>query len=85
MKVHEVKTLPIYFWPQVVGLKNFEIRKKDREYQEGDILKQREWDPTKGEYTGAVIEREITYILDDPNYCKEGFAVLGLRKMEERK
>lgn len=76
--IHEVKTLPKFFWPQVVGLKPFEVRRKDRGYQEGDTLRQMEWTPDDG-FTGRTMEREITYVLDDPAYCKEGFVVLGLR------
>lgn len=43
---HEVKTLPEYFWPQVTGRKPFDVRRDDRGYQVGDILRQREWTPT---------------------------------------
>lgn len=79
-KVHEVKTLPEFFWPQVAGLKPFEVRFNDRGYQEGDILRQAEWSPSGG-YTGRTLDREITYVLDDPAYCKEGFVVLGLKEV----
>lgn len=79
-KVHEVKTLPENFWPQVGGYKPFEVRYNDRGYEVGDRLRQREWSPHGG-YTGCVLDREITYVLDDPRYCKEGFVVLGLREV----
>lgn len=78
---HEVKTLPEYFWPQVTGRKPFEVRRDDRGYQVGDILRQREWTPHGG-YTGKVLDREITYVLRGLEYIKEGYAVLGLKEMD---
>lgn len=78
MKIHEVKTLPQYFRPQMYGKKPFEVRYNDRNYQVGDILRQREWIPVRG-YTGTMMDREITYVMDDPEYCKEGFVILGLK------
>lgn len=81
-KVHEVKTLPKYFQPQAEGLKSFEVRRNDRDYQVGDILRQKEW-TQEGGYTGRALDREIVYVLDDPTYCKEGFVVLGLREVEK--
>lgn len=80
MKVHEVKTLEENFWPQVEGLKPFEVRYNDRDYQVGDILHQREWSLQTGYYTGRSISRIITYVLKDPAYCKKGFVILGLKK-----
>lgn len=80
MICHEVKTAPEFFWPQVAGYKPFEVRRNDRDFHAGDILRQREWSPHGG-YTGKVLDREISYVLDDPAYCKEGFVVLGLREV----
>lgn len=77
MKVHEVKTLPRYWQDGYDGRKPFEVRRNDRDYKEGDILRQLEWNPETG-YTGRSYDREITFILDDPEYCKDGFVVLGL-------
>lgn len=78
MRIHEIKTRPKFFWPQVIGKKPFEVRRKDRFYQVGDIIRLQEWTPEDG-FTGNAIDREITYILDDPEYCKKGYVILGLR------
>lgn len=80
-KIHEVKTLPKYFWAGAKGRKPFEVRRNDRDYKVGDTLREREWSPYGG-YTGRTMEREITYVLADPEYCKEGYVVLGLRETE---
>jgi hypothetical protein len=29
-------------------------------------------------FTGREVEKRISYILDDPRYCKEGYVILGL-------
>ena len=75
---HELKILPKWFEDVKFGLKNFEIRKNDRDYKVGDRLILKEWD---GEhYTGAFIEKRVGYV-----YCgngeygvEEGYCILGL-------
>lgn len=81
-KIHEVKTLPVWFGLAWDGRKPFEVRCNDRDYQEGEILRQMEWTPSRG-YTGRTLEWEIAYVLDDSRYCKEGFVVLGLRRLTQ--
>ena len=73
---HYVKILPKYFMDVESGIKTFEIRFNDRGYKVGDILHLQEF--FGGEYTGRVIEKVICYMIDNPEYCKEGFVVLGL-------
>jgi hypothetical protein len=46
-----------------VGSKHFELRKNDRDYQEGDTLILNEWDPATGDFTGEFIEVLVTHIL----------------------
>ena len=77
-KTHDVKILPEYFDAVEGGTKTFEIRFNDRDYKVGDLLCLREYHG--GAYTGRSITREICYIIDDPEYCKEGYVVLGLRQ-----
>lgn len=77
MKVKTLKTKPKYFEMQLKGLKNFEVRKNDRDFQVGDILCLEEF---YKDYTGRFIHVEVTYILNNPEYCKDGYVVLGTRK-----
>lgn len=64
MTTHEIKTWPDYFEAVVLGLKTFEIRKNDRDYQVGDVLVLREWNRETGEYSGRWAEARIDYLTD---------------------
>ena len=80
MKEHDLKTLPEYFEAVDSGAKPFEVRFNDRDFKVGDVLNLREY--SDGGYTGRALHREISYVLDAPAYCKEGFVVLGLAPIE---
>jgi hypothetical protein len=79
INIHELKTYPEYFRAVWKGNKTFEVRRNDRDFKQGDGLLLKEWDPETGEYSGVWICKRITYILNDPGYCKEGFVILGLK------
>lgn len=74
--IHLVKITPQYFNDVILGYKTFEVRYNDRQYQVGDYIILEEY---SGYYSGRFICKEICYILDNPNFCKSGFVVLGLR------
>jgi len=61
-RIHELKIWPSEF----VMLKNFtkryEIRRADRDYQVGDTVILREWDPTTGQYSGNACRAEIIHL-----------------------
>lgn len=74
---HYLKISPEYFRAIEKNEKTFEVRYNDRNYKKSDILILQEW--LNGEYTGREIIAEVTYMLDDPNYCKEGYVILGIK------
>lgn len=74
--IHALKTDSEYFGASAAGIKGFEIRKNDRPYSPGDYVALNEWN-SEG-YTGRCTLHKIVYILCDPEYCKEGYVVLGL-------
>lgn len=74
-QVHELKTLLEYFELVRTGVKNFEVRKNDRDFKVGDLLILQEYDGSK--YTGRDQRRKICYILDNKDFCKEGYVILG--------
>lgn len=54
-------------WPEIFelvssGKKRFDIRLRDFEVSEGDILILEEWDPKDKEYTGRKIEKTVSYV-----------------------
>lgn len=77
MKVHNLKIKPQYFKDVVSGIKTFEVRKNDRNFKVGDLMVLETYDNEK--FTGDFVNTEITYILDDPKYCKKGYVILGFK------
>ena len=82
IKTHWLKTEPAFFREIVTGSKTFEVRNNDRGFEVGDVLILQEylpaWAPKPG-YSGRQIKKKISYILDDPRFCREGYVILGLR------
>lgn len=77
---HELKTLPEFFQAVIDGKKTFEVRKDDRNFKEGDVLRLREWnplwknDPVTERYTGRYCYVLVNYVLRhfpglEPGYC----------------
>lgn len=76
-KEHELKILPEYYEAVLSGKKKFEIRKNDRNFKEGDMVKLREF--KDGEYTGNFIKGRITYILFGGKFgLEEGYCIFSL-------
>lgn len=80
MTTHELKVSSRFFGPLKDGSKNFEVRNNDRDFRAGDTLRLREWVDRGGIYTGAEVERTVTYVLKDASAfgVRDGYAVLGL-------
>ncbi len=76
VNVHNLKTLSNYFEDIKKGIKNFEVRKNDRGFEVGDTLILEEI--KDGKYTGRWIPKRVTYKLDDKEFVKEGFVILGM-------
>jgi len=76
--VHELKILPDYFHPVVLGTKTFEIRKNDRDYKVGDELILKEWDGEK--YTGRQVRRYVSYVLYNFRLgLEDGYCIMSLK------
>jgi len=79
---HELKLHPKYFERVSRGEKTFEVRKNDRDYQVGDTVIMREFDPEKGwpdhgSYESIVAR--ITYLTTFEQ--KDGFCVFAFEVM----
>ena len=79
--LHELKILPEYYDAVRFGDKRFEIRKNDRDYHTGDILRLKEWDGKQ--YTGEELDAVVRYIyhgIDEYGLAK-GYCVLSIDTM----
>ena len=74
--LHELKIWPEMYDVLRSGVKRFELRRDDRNFQGGDTLKLREWSPDSEEYTGRSLKASVYYVLRDaeqfglmPGFC----------------
>jgi len=63
MKIKKKTWMP-YFQEILDGKKTFDARLANFDCKVGDILVLEEYDQKKKEYTGRVLEKEITFILN---------------------
>ena len=73
---HELKICRQHYEDILSNRKKFEVRKNDRNYQVGDFLVLHEFHD--GDYTDRCMPLRITYILDDPKYCKQGYVIMSV-------
>lgn len=83
MKSHELKCWPRPFQATWDGIKLFELRKNDREFEVGDELLLREYDIDTEQYLNRSVKADITYI----SHCGDwmgvyGFVILGIKVTE---
>lgn len=77
-KVHYLKTWTPFFEDIRSGIKQFEVRKNDRDYEVGDTLILEDFNPITEKHSGAWIPKLVTYKLDDTLFVKEGYVILGM-------
>lgn len=89
MKLHELKILHKYLIDVSRGAKTFELRKNDRDYKTGDLIRFidiRE----KGDMSVSTINDSelyiITYVLKDVEKygLHKDYCILGIKKLEIR-
>lgn len=83
---HVLKLDSKYYDASLTNAKTFEIRKNDRNFGIGDIIKLVEVNPELRDessgligVTGRAHYKVITYILDDAEYLRDGYVCLGLK------
>lgn len=77
MRIHRLKTLPVYFEAVKSGDKMFEIRyNDDRGFQKGDLVDLVEIHPSNGLETSNEIRMKITYVTNFQQ--KDGYVVFGM-------
>lgn len=76
MSVHDLKITQEYFLAKLQGIKPFEVRINDREYEIGDILVLHELNEDM-EYTGRTITQSVNYKFENPDYLRQGYVILS--------
>lgn len=90
MKLHELKIKHEYLIDVSLGIKTFELRKNDRDYQVGDLIRFidiREDDTSKFRIEPYVDENQlyrITYVLKDVEKygLDKDYCILAIKKLE---
>lgn len=83
---HHLKSWVQFFEPIIAGERVHELRRNDRNFQVGDVLRLHEWDPVAGCATGREAVAEITSITSEHAPCAvsdlglaPGFCILSIR------
>lgn len=81
MRIHEIKTYSKHWIDIRNEAKTFDIRKDDRDYQKGDILKLKEFDAKTKKYTGREQSVLVIYKVHGfgliVGYCALGIIPIG--------
>jgi hypothetical protein len=68
-RIHELKSWPEFFNAILEGRKRHELRRNDRDFCVGDVLRLREFHNSQQTYTGRETRVRITYITSVANPC----------------
>lgn len=82
LRTHELPIWPACFAAVSAGIKPFDVRENDQDFQVGDALLLCELNPDTHEYTGQTIVRWVSYVLPGGEFgVAPGWCVLGLGVM----
>ena len=83
MKLHELKILHEYLIDVALGKKTFELRKNDRDYQVGDLIRFIDLNATYKIIDGNTLYR-ITYVLKDVEKygLDKDYCILAIKRLE---
>lgn len=77
---HDLKIWPVMFVSLLEGKKSWEYRKDNRNFEEGDILSLREWDPRTQTYTGRSVNRVVSLLVRNSFDIPKGYVIMSLEK-----
>jgi ParB family chromosome partitioning protein len=81
MRTHHLKTWPTQFEAVLLGVKTFEYRRNDRDFETGDTLVLCEFDPHTSRYSGRRFHVLVTYIIHGSQFgIPAGFCVMGVKE-----
>ncbi len=76
---HDLKCWPEHFEPVAHGRKTVELRRNDRNFQVGEFLYLREWEPLQNAYTGRSAYALITHIMSGGEWLTPGYVALSIK------
>ncbi len=80
---HELKTLPEHYDAIERSDKTCELRLNDRNYQVGDTLHLRRYEPLIPGYTGQSLRVLVTHILSGGIWLSPGYVAMSIRLVDE--
>lgn len=83
LTIHELKCWPQYFDLTYRGLKWFEYRQNDRDYQVGDVLHLKEYDPETKVYSGRWLDLKVVSVIEDCPGLADGYCIMGIAIIED--
>jgi ParB family chromosome partitioning protein len=82
--IHELKILPEYFAEVASGSKTFELRRNDRQFRVGDVLRLCEYEPECGRYTGNRVDAVVTSLLPGGRFdLPDHLCVMSIRVIRQ--
>lgn len=89
MTEHEIKAWPEFYTPVERGEKTLELRLNDRNYQVGDVLLLREYEPLTTShtnqftafYTGRSSRYLVTHIIHGGPWLTPGYVAMSIRRL----
>jgi ParB family chromosome partitioning protein len=78
--IHYIKCQVPYYEATMRGVKTFEYRKNDRQYEVGDRLHLLETD-IEGHITGAYVECDVLYKFEGVFGLPSGWCIMAIRRV----
>jgi len=84
MGYHDLKCVQPFFEGVLTGTKNFEIRKNDRNFQPGDQLNLKEYDPVQKNdpYTGWEVRAIVLSVWTDIPGLSKDYCAMEIRVVD---
>lgn len=84
-QIHELKIWPSYYGAVASGEKTFEFRFNDRNYQRGDIIEMKCFDPENREFHPSLppIRKQIGFILPVKSDLSDQWVILSLLEVKK--
>lgn len=83
-KTHHLKTVQPFFSEVKKGIKTFEHRRNDRDFQVGDEVVLQEYDMLHNSLSGDEIKVVITYVLENRAGLDDAFCIFSFKKIKAK-